>query len=1095
MEMNAELLASLDRLNPAQRKAVDQVDGPLLVVAGPGTGKTQLLSLRAANILATCDAAPGNILCLTYTDAGAEAMRKRLVELIGRDAYGIQVSTFHGFASFVRSRYPDCFARPASDKLVTDLRQYEIVNDVLKSLPFGSPLASRGREGNAYYARDVLAFVSKVKRSGLRYDTLSRIAQQNIDAAEWLQANTDLCDLVAKKASAQLASEFEEAAERAYALAPLELKQPVVSTPGVYRPYLRYFVETVRNAELVDEDGKTSGYREVRDALFDGSNKDGRTFAIVKQSEKLLAACEAAEQYQAVLDANHLYDFDDMIFDFVHAVEDDPELHKTLQDTYAYIQVDEFQDTNGAQMRMVELLCDGIERPNIMAVGDDDQAIMRFQGATIECINQFVELYHPEVVVLKTNYRSTPVIVELGQKVAAQVERRLPASEGKDITAHRPNEDQLTFAELAFHDKQEEYAAIAASIRERIDAGYVASCGDPNEAIAVIASKHAVLRDLIPYLVVQNVPFAYKQKQNLFTSERMQTMLAMMRCVVALSQGREELAISYLPQIVAAPELGGHHPSSVQFALLARREHRGNWLKAMKETGDARIRGLYDDLVGWSAAAASSPVRELLFAIAVRPLAFYREQAQRDPLAAAEFNAGMRALLAFVEGELGSAAELGRALRLADVVDRLEAACSLGISIDASIDLQAEGAVRLTTAHSSKGLEFDCVYLADADDSTWHKGAQGGGLYPANLLIGDTKDDDDARRLLFVAITRARRHLELYRAGSATLQELSGEVASTEVPSDPLTLSAALETDWHASYRLDTPELLALLDVERDVRHLSASALNEFVTYEEGCKNSLTFPEQRVMRLPMAPQVQFEFGTIVHALMEDVVNQVMGASGRDVSEVVAAHRQKVEWLDFPEPDIEHYLQRYDRIAQTFVPWLIENTSETRRITEASLSVATKAGTPLFGFLDLLLVDDENKTIRIMDYKTGLGKHSISDGYERQLRFYKLMVEASPEFDGYKVTSMGDFYVEPDKETGELRPPFEVTASDAEIAHLEQLIDVVWARIKAGEWDTSAFESSSLYKEAQAEQANFKGGPDKRRVMQRAYEAWLCEQAV
>ena len=91
------LSEAMSMLNDRQREAVEHLEGPLLVVAGPGTGKTQLLSLRAANILATRDVQPQNILCLTYTDAGVEAMRHRLVGLVGRDAYGIEVSTFHSF--------------------------------------------------------------------------------------------------------------------------------------------------------------------------------------------------------------------------------------------------------------------------------------------------------------------------------------------------------------------------------------------------------------------------------------------------------------------------------------------------------------------------------------------------------------------------------------------------------------------------------------------------------------------------------------------------------------------------------------------------------------------------------------------------------------------------------------------------------------------------------------------------------------------------------------------------------------------------------------------------------------------------------------
>lgn len=141
MNMNPELIASLDRLNPEQREAVECLDGPLLVIAGPGTGKTQLLSLRAANILVKRDAAPRNILCLTYTEAGAEAMRKRLIELIGRDAYGIEVSTFHGFASSIRSRCPEFFTRPATDTLITSCISRRSSTTCSNRFPLGRPWA------------------------------------------------------------------------------------------------------------------------------------------------------------------------------------------------------------------------------------------------------------------------------------------------------------------------------------------------------------------------------------------------------------------------------------------------------------------------------------------------------------------------------------------------------------------------------------------------------------------------------------------------------------------------------------------------------------------------------------------------------------------------------------------------------------------------------------------------------------------------------------------------------------------------------------------------------------------------------------------
>lgn len=1092
MGVSEQLQVALGKLNVEQREAVECLDGPLLVIAGPGTGKTQLLSLRAANILAKRDVAPGNLLCLTYTDAGAEAMRKRLIELVGRDAYGIQVSTFHGFASSARTSYPDYFARPASDQLATALCQAELMDAQLKCLPFGSPLSGLGEHGVARNVGTMLGFVSKVKRSGLSYDELERIANQTIDSAVWLRENSSLCELVARRATPALVEDFEAEVERACAAAPQELVRFAIAAPGIYVPFVVCFRDAVRRTQLVDDEGgKTAGYQGIRNAFFGGSNKTGRVFLAESTGQKLKVACQVAARYQAELDARNLYDYDDMIFDFVHAVEASDELRQRLQDAYRYIQIDEFQDTNGAQMRIVDLLCQGIERPNVMVVGDDDQAIMRFQGASIECVNQFEQRYHPRSIVLKTNYRSTQPLVELGQSIAAQVERRLAASEGKRIVAAKraAPDDQQAFRETVFHSKAEEYAALAASIRERIDSGYAATCDKQDEAIAVIAPKHASLRALIPYLAARNIPFSYRQTQDLFTSERMQATLAAVRCTVALSRGQKELAESFLPHIIAAPEFGGDHESSVRFALAARRDCHREWLLAMEKTGDKRIRALRDRLIEWAANAETSPVRELLFRIAERPLAYYRRLNATDPLAAAEFNAGMRALLRFAEGEIACSRALGRAMRLGDVVDRLDAAQAQGISIDAGISLDAPGAVRLVSAHSSKGLEFDCVYLLDADDSTWHRGASSEGVYPSNLLFGDAKDKDDARRLLFVAATRAKRNLELYRAPGATLRELSGAITSIEIDTDPLELDAAIETDWHDSYRLDTPELLALLDVKTDVRCLSASSLNAFVTYEQGCANSLRFPERQVLRLPESPSINLEFGTIVHAMLEDLSNRAMGEQQVPKEEVIAAFRQQVAWMDFEESSVERYLQRFDRICATFVPWMFGRLNTGRRIAEKRLATATAAGTPLYGCLDLLLVDDDAKTVHVIDYKTGF-TYEATPGYERQLAFYKLLVERSPEFEGYTVASLADCYVEPAKDTNELHLPIETAPTEEDVRQLERLADAVWARIEIGNWDTAEFEQSPQYNEAKEAQTACRTRKDKAAVMQEAYEHWL-----
>ena len=1101
MERTAALEESFAKLNAEQRQAVEHMDGPLLVVAGPGTGKTQLLSLRAANILLNRDVAPRNILCLTYTEAGAVAMKKRLVELIGRDAYGIEVCTFHGFASSLRSRFPEYFTRQASAELVTSLHKNEIVNGLLRALPPSSPIYAGAQDGVSAKLGAAITFINYFKRSGLEPEEFRAIMNQTLGFLDYLETNTNLLELAGRTVPRKAAEKedfvegFRREVLKACDGAPAEFSTPVISTPGIYVPYVRYMRDLAEGAELIDEDGKTEGYKELRDKLFKGTAKEGKSFKDRETCEKGLAIVDIYEGYEQALVDENLYDFDDMIADAIEAVRSSSELQGILQEQYQYIQVDEFQDTNGAQLRIVELLTEGLDAPNIMAVGDDDQAIMRFQGASVACIRQFQDMYRSAHVVLKTNYRSTPSIVELGKGIASQIESRLPASATeKDVQAFNREDEQTEFNACVFDSQDIELAAIARDIRERIDAGFVDKCEKGEEAIAVIAPKHKSLRALIPYLRDLNIPFTYRFTSEVFAMKPMQTLMALIRCTVALAQGRADLAESYFPQIVSAPEFGIDSTTCVKFALYAKRDHHGRWISALEKTENPRFCNLYAMVVDWAAQANSSPVRDLLFEMS-RPLqAYYTKRAQDDPFELAEFNAGIRALLSFVEGELTGGRKLNRAMRLPDVVERMDEAARFEETIDASISLGRDGAVNLVSAHGSKGLEYDLVYLLDADDDTWRKGAPGTGLFASNLLIGDTKDEDDARRLLFVAVTRAKRLLSIYRAKNNIVREMQGAVDEKPVAVGAGELAAIIELDWKASYHLDTPELIELLKPDLGGLKLSASSLNDFVEYEDGCANSANFPSKRMIRLPEKPAIALEFGTLVHAFMEDYMNHVRSGDA-DAGKLAETYRRKIGEMDFKDEEVASCQKRFDRIVASFVPWF-DGEIDRRFVTEASINALSSSGVPLYGKCDLLLIDDDARTIDVCDYKTGFsypgGKPTT--GYERQLQFYKLLIESSPEYAGYTVTSGVDYYVEPERGTVDtIHDPVSASASASEIAHLEQLIDAVWERIQTGAFDTSAFEQSDEYARAMAANVTSKGEPranKDKRLFQAAYEEWL-----
>src|SRR5581483_11454524 len=171
------------QLNPAQRRAVDTIEGPVLVVAGPGTGKTQLLSVRVANILRQTDTNPNNILCLTYTESGQTAMRQRLSALLGTVAKKLEVHTFHGFGSHLIGRFADYFPELAGARAADDLALYEVLLSCFERLPRSNPL-SKLSYGQFVYHPDTAARISQLKQAGITPERALTMATNDL---RWAQ--------------------------------------------------------------------------------------------------------------------------------------------------------------------------------------------------------------------------------------------------------------------------------------------------------------------------------------------------------------------------------------------------------------------------------------------------------------------------------------------------------------------------------------------------------------------------------------------------------------------------------------------------------------------------------------------------------------------------------------------------------------------------------------------------------------------------------------------------------------------------------------------------------------------------------------------
>ncbi len=186
-ERHQNFIKEYEKLNPAQKEAVDATEGPVMVIAGPGTGKTQILATRIANILLKNQINASNILCLTYTDAGAVAMRKRLAEIIGPASYDVGIFTFHSFCNRVISEHPESFELYGDHALADDLDVIEILEKLLKELPSDNPLFSL-RENFTNNIRSIRGLIDDIKKENwdpakLETDIIYRMEHLHLDDA------------------------------------------------------------------------------------------------------------------------------------------------------------------------------------------------------------------------------------------------------------------------------------------------------------------------------------------------------------------------------------------------------------------------------------------------------------------------------------------------------------------------------------------------------------------------------------------------------------------------------------------------------------------------------------------------------------------------------------------------------------------------------------------------------------------------------------------------------------------------------------------------------------------------------------------------
>ena len=607
-----------DTLNPMQKEAVLHTEGPLLILAGAGSGKTRVLTHRIAYLIEEKEVNPWNILAITFTNKAAGEMRERVDSLVGFGAESIWVSTFHSTCVRILRRYIEHLGYTTSFSIYDSDDQKTLMKQVFKTLDIDT---------KQYKERSVLGIISSAK------DKLISPEEFLLNAGQ-------------------------------------DFRQKKVGE--IYR------------------------------------------------------------EYQNQLKKNNALDFDDLIVKTVELFQNDSQILDYYQERFRYIMVDEYQDTNTAQFKLISLLAS--KYGNLCVVGDDDQSIYRFRGADIENILS-VEQTFPgaRVIKLEQNYRSTQNILDAANGVI----RHNRGRKEKSLWTANGTGDEILFKQ--FDDARDEADYIARQIRDS-EFSY--------QDQAVLYRTNAQSRLLEERCIFYNVPYRLVGGVNFYQRKEIKDILAYLKTV---ANGVDDLSVL---RIINVPKRGIGATSMGRVTMFAS-EHGMSLYSALREARMVPGLGKAVEKIG----------RFISQMECFRAMAQSEEYSIQDLIEAILEETGY-------EEELKAEGEIEAETRMENIQELINKAAAYEedsqhpsldefleqVALVADIDNvdSSEDRVTLMTLHSAKGLEFPKVYLAGMED----------GLFPGMMAVSsdDPTDMEEERRLCYVGITRAKKELVITAA-------------------------------------------------------------------------------------------------------------------------------------------------------------------------------------------------------------------------------------------------------------------------------------------------------------------------------------------
>lgn len=949
------------RLNNAQKEAVDSIDGPVMVVAGPGTGKTQILTLRIANILQKTDTPANGIVALTFTESAVFSMRKRLSQIIGSSAYNVNINTFHGFCNEVIKDNPSSFPKIIGSENITEIDQIKIIEEIISESkfqnikPFGDVF---------YYVRPVLKAINSLKKEGVDPQLFSAILEKDeIDLKE-------IPDLYYEK--------------------------------GAHKGKMR---------------GK---YKEK----FEEIEKNKEVSIVFKK-------------YEERLEKNKFYDFSDMIMEVVKVLKENENLLLSLQEKYLYILVDEHQDTNNSQNKLLELLCNFYPNPNIFVVGDEKQAIFRFQGASLENFLYFKEKYPmAKMIILEENYRSTQLILDAAHSLI-ESKRKLKAN--TDYPLKHVNLFSFTKPEV-------ENYFLATEIKNKIEKGTTPS------SIAILYRDNKDAFDTALFLEKFGVSFVIESDQNILDDFDIRKIILLLRAVVNFGSQdvfMEAIHIDFLEidplDIYKIISFTNHNKISIYDAI-----KNNKIMDSLNLEDKEKIQKFSRLLSSWVTVEKNKGIMEL-FEIIIREsgaLSYF--------LSDNDISEKMTKLNSFFD-QIRGLVQKNKNYSLNDFLNYLDTLRVHNLLVKKESVKSDNKHVRLMTAHKSKGQEFDYVYITNIYDGHWGNKRKSSLLtLPERVFmlsqrqIENQNSIDDERRLFYVALTRAKKEVILtYSKFGYNGKE---QIASQFIQEIDKNLLVEKDSNQYEDSFSQQKGILFLPSIENNIdiknqefikesflkNGLSVTALNNFIE----CPWKYFYTN--LIRIPKAKSKHQMYGTAVHGALKDFFDKFKKEK-TDKNYLIERYDFYLNKEFILNKDLDELRERGEKSLSNYFDYY-KDLWPTNTITELNISgILLTPDIKLTGKIDKIELSQDLTHVNVIDYKTGKpksrgeieGTTANSNGdMKRQLVFYNLLLNMFDE-GKYKMTGGDIDFIESNERGIYKKEHFEI--ENKEIKELEEMI--------------------------------------------------------